>query len=152
MRKTSLQDIKEIAAEQPLILFLGRISWKKGLDRLLSAFALTHHGKLAIVGPDDEKLAPQLAKIARELHIADRVRFLPRTVLGDEKEYLYRSARVFVLPSYSENFGNAILEAMQHGVPVVVTPEVGAADIVHKAGGGLSLQATRNPLAPQFAG
>jgi len=139
-------DIKEIAAEQPLVLFLGRISWKKGLDRLLSAFAFTYHGKLAIVGPDDEKLAPKLAKVARDLHIADRIRFLPRTVLGDEKEYLYRSARVFVLPSYSENFGNAILEAMQHGVPVVVTPEVGAADIVRKAGGGLVVAGDPKPL------
>ena len=131
------EDVKEIAAEQPLILFLGRISWKKGLDRLLNAFALSHLGKLAIVGPDDEKLTPQLAKLARDLQIADRIRFLPRTVLGDDKEYLYRSARMFVLPSYSENFGNSILEAMQHGVPVVVTPEVGAAEIVRKAGSGL---------------
>jgi glycosyltransferase involved in cell wall biosynthesis len=130
-------DVKEIAAEQPLILFLGRISWKKGLDRLLNAFALSHLGRLAIVGPDDEKLMPQLAKVAQDLQIADRIRFLPRTVLGDDKEYLYRSARLFVLPSYSENFGNSILEAMQHGVPVVVTPEVGAAEIVRKAGSGL---------------
>ena len=131
------EDVKEIAAEQPLILFLGRISWKKGLDRLLNAFALSHLGRLAIVGPDDEKLTPQLAKLARDLQIADRIRFLPRTVLGDDKEYLYRSATMFVLPSYSENFGNSILEAMQHGVPVVVTPEVGAAEIVRKAGSGL---------------
>jgi glycosyltransferase involved in cell wall biosynthesis len=130
-------DVREIAEEQPLVLFLGRISWKKGLDRLLNAFALSHVGRLAIVGPDDEKLVPRLAKLARDLEIADRVRFLPRTVLGDDKEFLFRSASAFVLPSYSENFGNAVLEAMQHGVPVVTTPEVGAADIVRKAGGGL---------------
>jgi glycosyltransferase involved in cell wall biosynthesis len=131
------EDVKEIVAEQPLVLFLGRISWKKGLDRLLNAFALSHLGRLAIVGPDDEKLTPQLARVARDLQIADRIRFLPRTVLGDDKEYLYRSAKMFILPSYSENFGNSILEAMQHGVPVVVTPEVGAAEIVRKAGSGL---------------
>src|SRR5262249_22959154 len=101
-------DVKEIAHEQPLVLFLGRISWKKGLDRLLSALAFSELGKLAIVGPDDEELVPHLAKVARELKIAHRVRFLPRTVLGDDKEYLYRSAGVFVLPSYSENFGNAV--------------------------------------------
>jgi glycosyltransferase involved in cell wall biosynthesis len=130
-------DVIEVAREQPLVLFLGRISWKKGLDRLLSAFASLHLGKLAIVGPDDENLAPQLVKAARDLQIANRVRFLPRTVLNDDKEYLYRSASVFVLPSYSENFGNVVLEAMQNGVPVVVTPEVGAAEIVRKAGGGL---------------
>src|SRR5262249_60862553 len=95
-------DVKEITAKHPIILFLGRISWKKGLDRLLNAFALTHLGKLAIVGPDDEKLVPQLVNLARDLEIADRVRFLPRTVLADDKELLFRSASAFVLPSYSE--------------------------------------------------
>jgi glycosyltransferase involved in cell wall biosynthesis len=130
-------EVKELTAERPFILFFGRISWKKGLDRLLNAFALTHLGKLAIVGPDDEKLVPRLAQLARDLQIADRVLFLPRTVLGPDKDYLYRSANVFVLPSYSENFGNAVLEAMQRGVPVIVTPEVGAAEIVRKSEGGL---------------
>src|SRR6266540_4070198 len=90
-------NVKEIAAEQPLVLFLGRISWKKGLDRLLNAFALTNLGKLAVVGPDDENLAPRLAQLAGDLRIADRVRFLPRTVLGRDKSFLYRHAKVFVL-------------------------------------------------------
>jgi glycosyltransferase involved in cell wall biosynthesis len=140
-------DVKEIAAEQPLILFLGRISWKKGLERLLNSFALTNRGTLAIVGTDDENLAPRLAQIACDLRITDRVRFLPRTVLGGDKTFLYRHAKVFVLPSYSENFGNSVLEAMQHGVPVVVTPEVGAADVVHQSGGGFVAAGDPEPFA-----
>jgi glycosyltransferase involved in cell wall biosynthesis len=130
-------DVKEIVAEKPITLFLGRMSWKKGLNRLLRAFALTDLGKLAIVGPDDEKLLPELTQLARDLQIEGRVRFLPRTVLGADKEHLFLSAQVFVLPSYSENFGNTVLEAMQRGVPVVVTPEVGAAEIVRGAGAGI---------------
>jgi glycosyltransferase involved in cell wall biosynthesis len=130
-------DVKQITTEEPLILFLGRISWIKGLDRLLNAFALTRLGKLAIVGPDDENLAPRLAQLARDLHISDRVSFLPRTVLGADKEYLYQSANVSVLPSYSENFGVSVLESMQRGVPVLVTPEVGAAEIVIESNAGL---------------
>jgi glycosyltransferase involved in cell wall biosynthesis len=130
-------DVQKITAEQPLILFLGRISWKKGLDRLFHAFAKTRRGILAIVGPDDENLTPRLVQLAREVQISDRVRILPRMVLGLDKEHLYRSAAAFVLPSYSENFGNSVLEAMQRGVPVVVTPEVGAAEIVRASGGGL---------------
>jgi glycosyltransferase involved in cell wall biosynthesis len=119
-----------ITSQQPLVLFFGRLSWKKGLDRLLRAFALTPAGILAVVGTDDENFAPQLAKLAAELRIADRVRILPRTVIGSEKERLFGAARLFVLPSYSENFGNTVLEAMRRGVPIVVTPEVGAAEIV----------------------
>ena len=133
-------DVKEIVAEQPFILFLGRITWKKGLDRLLNAFTLTNFPKLAIVGPDDENMVPRLARLAGDLKIANRVRFLPRTVLGADKEYLYASAQVFVLPSYSENFGITVLEAMRCGVPVVVTPEVGAAEIVREFGGGIVAQ------------
>jgi glycosyltransferase involved in cell wall biosynthesis len=139
-------DVSDIAAEQALVLFLGRLSWKKGLDRLLRAFARTKAGKLAIVGTDDEGLAPQLIKLARGLRILDRVRILPRTIVGPEKERLFAAARVFVLTSYSENFGNAVLEAMRRRVPVIVTPEVGAADIVRESGGGLVVAGDPRPL------
>src|SRR6516165_3418775 len=138
-------DIEAIASEQPLVLFLGRLSWKKGLDRLLRAFAHTQSAILAVVGPD-ENLAPKLVKLAAELRIADRVRILPRTVIGSEKERLFAAARLFVLPSYSENFGNTVLEAMRRGVPVIVTPEVGAAEIVRKSEAGLVVSRDPEPL------
>jgi glycosyltransferase involved in cell wall biosynthesis len=131
------EDVEAISAEQPLALFLGRLSWKKGLDRLLHAFARTNHGTLAIVGTDDEGLSGQLAKLAKDLRITQRVRILPRTVVGAEKERLFAAAQLFVLSSYSENFGNTVLEAMRRGVPVVVTQEVGAAEIVQQSQGGL---------------
>ena len=139
-------DVDEIASERPLVLFLGRLSWKKGLDRLLRAFSYTSMGKLAIVGTDDEGLAPRLVKLALALRISDRVRILPRTVIGSEKERLFAAARVFVLSSHSENFGNTVLEAMRRRVPVVVTPEVGAADIVRESGGGLVVAGDPIPL------
>jgi glycosyltransferase involved in cell wall biosynthesis len=140
-------DVEAITSEQPLVLFLGRLSWKKGLDRLLRAFARTPAGILAVVGTDDENFAVQLTKLAADLRIADRVRILPRTVIGAEKERLFAAARLFVLPSYSENFGNTVLEAMRRGVPVVVTPEVGAAEIVRKSGAGLVVAGDLEPLS-----
>jgi glycosyltransferase involved in cell wall biosynthesis len=140
-------DVQAIAAEQPLILFLGRLSWKKGLDRLLRAFARTRTAKLAIVGPDDEDLTPRLRQQAAELLITDRVQILPRTVVGADKEHLFAAARLFVLPSYSENFGNAVLEAMRRAIPVVVTPEVGAAHVIEESGGGLVVAGDPEPLA-----
>jgi glycosyltransferase involved in cell wall biosynthesis len=140
-------DVEAITSQQPLVLFLGRLSWKKGLDRLLRAFALTPAGILAVVGTDDENFAPQLAKLAAELRIADRLRILPRTVIGSEKERLFAAARLFVLPSYSENFGNTVLEAMRRGVPIVVTPEVGAAEIVRTSGAGLVVAGDMEPLS-----
>jgi glycosyltransferase involved in cell wall biosynthesis len=129
------------------VLFLGRLSWKKGLDRLLRAFAHTQSAILAVVGPDDENFAPKLVKLVAELRIGDRVRILPRTVIGSEKERLFAAARLFVLPSYSENFGNTVLEAMRRGVPVVVTPEVGAAEIVRESRAGLVVAGEPEPLS-----
>jgi glycosyltransferase involved in cell wall biosynthesis len=52
-----------------------------------------------------------------------------------------------VLPSYSENFGNTVLEAMRRGVPIVVTPEVGAAEIVRTSGAGLVVAGDLEPLS-----
>jgi glycosyltransferase involved in cell wall biosynthesis len=133
-------DIGRVIAAGPLALFLGRLSWKKGLDRLLTAFAPVVGGRLAIVGPDDEGLSAHLVQLATALGIGDRVFILPRTVLGCDKEYLFAAARVFVLPSYSENFGNTVLEAMRRAVPVIVTTDVGAAEMVRESGAGLVVE------------
>jgi glycosyltransferase involved in cell wall biosynthesis len=140
-------DVADITSRQPLCLFFGRLSWKKGLDRLLRAFALTTTGTLAIVGPDDEVMVPALTQLAHDLNIAARVRFLPRVVLGADKEHLYARAQLFVLTSVSENFANTVLEAMQRGVPVVTTPEVGAAKVVTEANGGLVVAGGPEALA-----
>ena len=136
-RGTPAADIAALAGQQPLVLFFGRLAQVKGLDRLLRAFALTRRGTLAIVGNDYEGLATGLSEMVRQLKIDDRVRIVPRTITDADKECMFAAARVFVLPSYSESFGNVGLEAMQRGLPVIVTPEVGAAEAVRESGGGL---------------
>jgi glycosyltransferase involved in cell wall biosynthesis len=142
------RDVRALIDARPAVLFLGRLSWKKGLDRLMDAMAIVPgDAQLAIAGPDDEALAPVLTARAAALGIAGRVRILPRVVTGADREFLYRSARVFVLPSLSENFGNTVLEAMLRARPVIVTPEVGAAEIVREAGGGLVVAGEPAPLA-----
>ncbi len=134
---TVSSDVAELLRRRPLVLFLGRISWKKGLDRLLRSIGwLPEWCCLVIIGNDEEDYLPELQRIAESEGLGDRVRFLPRSVHGADKEALFAAARVFVLPSYSENFGNTVLEAMIRGCPVVVTEEVGAAEVVRAAGGG----------------
>jgi glycosyltransferase involved in cell wall biosynthesis len=91
--------------------------------------------RLIIAGNDEAHYIPKLKVLCTQLGVLDRVRFIG-PVEGAEKWRLYRQASVFVLPSLSENFANTVLEAMAMECPVVVTPEVGLADVVerHKTG------------------
>jgi glycosyltransferase involved in cell wall biosynthesis len=136
-KSTPSEDIRDLVRSQPSVIFFGRLAWVKGLDRLLKAFARSRRGTLAIVGTDYDGLAPRLSQLAKELNIGERVRLVPRTVTGVDKELVFASARLFVLPSYSESFGNAVMEAMQRGLPAIVTPDVGAAEVVRASGGGI---------------
>ncbi len=117
-------------------LYLGRLSWKKGIDRLIRAVARLPEARLVIAGNDEEGVRPRLEALAREILVADRVRFVG-FVDGASKQALLAAARALVLPSLSENFGNVVLEAWVAGTPVVVTPGVGLADEVESAGAGL---------------
>ncbi len=127
-------------ARQPFLLHLGRVSWKKGLDRLLPALARLDGVTLAVAGPDEGGESARLARLARAAGVADRVLFLG-PVAGDDKEALLRGATLFVLPSHSENFGNAALEALARGVPAAVTPEVGLAGAIVEADCGVLVPA-----------
>ena len=121
---------------RPSVLSLGRINWKKGLDRLVRAMPHVENARLLIVGNDEEGYQPKLERIARELGVASRVEYVG-AAHGDAKWELMAGADVFVLASHSENFGNVVLEAMACGVPVVVTPEVGIASAVKTCDAGL---------------
>lgn len=143
--------IAAIIARQPLVLFLSRIHWKKGLDRLIPALAEMPVGHLAIVGNDEEGYLPELQRLAAACGVAERVTFLPRSVSGANKEALFAAAKALVLPSYSENFGNVVLEAMARGCPAVVTPEVGAAEVVRTSGGGVVAAGDPQALARALA-
>jgi glycosyltransferase involved in cell wall biosynthesis len=128
--------VRDLLAGPPFLLFLGRISWKKGLDRLIPALARVPGAVLALAGNDEEGLRPSLEALAREAGVADRTVFLG-AVHGADKAALLHRAAVLVLPSRSENFGNVILESWAAGRPVAVTPEVGLAATVRETGAGI---------------
>ena len=134
------------ASRTDTILYLGRINWKKGLDRLVAALRDVPRAQLVLAGNDEEGLAPRLRAQAEAAGVAPRVTFAGY-VEGDAKRALLDTAAVLVLPSVSENFGNAVLEAMAHGCPVVVTRGVGLAQAVQDAGAGLVAEADPPALA-----
>jgi rhamnosyl/mannosyltransferase len=105
--------------DTPLVLFIGRLVYYKGVEVLLRAMAACP-GTLLLIGEGPEESA--LRVLSRRLEIEHRVKFLGH-VSADELTRHFYAADVFVLPSThrTEAFGVVQLEAMACGVPVVST-------------------------------
>lgn len=140
-------DVARTIAGDGYIFSLGRLVWKKGLDRLIACLPQIPGARLVLAGDDPENHAAHLQREASRAGVADRVVILPRHIEGDDKEALFAAARVFAMPSLSENFGLAAVEAMRRAIPVIVTPEVGMAAIVHSSGGGLVVDGNPSAIA-----
>lgn len=140
-------DVAAAVAGRPTVLALGRISWEKGLDRLLAALPQAPAARVVIAGADADGQAAFLADIARRLGVADRVTLLARFVDGADKEALFAAVRLFAMTSLSENFGLAAFEAMRRGLPVLATANVGMSEIVGDAGAGLVVDAAPQAVA-----
>jgi glycosyltransferase involved in cell wall biosynthesis len=112
-----------------LVLSIGRITAKKGLLDLIRALARMNDMWAVIAGPDDGDgtLNRLLAERSR-LGLGSRVTVLPEGLWARDKAHALADADVFCLPSASENFGNAVLEAAAVGVPVVVSSACGAVE------------------------
>ena len=121
--------ISEITGYTPFILTVGRLSYQKGFDVLLRAFAniqpMFSSIKLVIVG--DGELLEELVRQAIQLNLADRVVFTGKRL--DVPNWLY-NAKLFVLPSRSEGQSFALLEAMAAGVPIVASSASSIPDVV----------------------
>jgi len=122
-----------------IILFFGRLSFKKGLDVLAEAFEEASRGRddlhLVIAGPDDEGLAAPLRGRLEAAGLAGRVTFTGM-LTGDDKLAVLNDADLFVLPSFSENFGISVIEAMVCGVAVLISDRVNIWREVESAGAG----------------
>lgn len=120
----------------PVVFSLGRMNWKKGLDRLILAMTKTEKARLVLAGNDEENYASRLTKLVAENNLMSRTQILG-PLHGRAKWEAFAQSDIFALPSYSENFGIAVLEAMACGLPVVITPEVGLAKTVKEVGAGI---------------
>lgn len=115
-------------AGKSLILCLGRLHQKKGLELLIEAFSRVatrrDDAHLVLAGSGDRDYVMRITQMLRDRGAIDRA-----TITGqlddNEKLAVLRDADIFVLPSYGENFGISIVEAMACGLPVVISDKVG---------------------------
>lgn len=105
------------------ILYLGRLHPIKGLEILLEAWGAVAREfpqwELTLVGPGDASYVASLRHLSAQLDLP-RVTFAGPSY-GAEKGLIYQSADLYVLPSFSENFGVSVAEALAHGLPVITT-------------------------------
>jgi len=130
------------------VVFLSRIHKKKGLDLLVPAWGRLAREfpewELIIVGPDEGGYRATVEELVR-LHACSGTCTLIGPVTGTEKHALLGSADLFVLPSYSEGFPMAVLEAAAHRLPVVMTDECNFPELA-AVGGAWECTATLESL------
>lgn len=152
LSKDKLAEHFPALANDPYVLVMSRLHPKKGLDVLLEAFlslAENGHWRLVIAGdgPSDYVL-----KLKRKLATsAQRERIIFTGWLdGERKAAVLGGASLLALPSYQENFGLCVMEAMSNSVPVLVSPHVNLATEIQSAGAGWISEVDKDALASKL--
>lgn len=125
--------------DQPFVLFMSRLNVKKGLGLLLPAFrdyVHTHPNSVLVLAGPDDGYADTARQFIDSHQLNDSIR-LVGMLTGDAKKAALAEADVFVLPSFSEGFSMAVLEAMAAGTATLVSDKVGFGDVIrqHQAAG-----------------
>lgn len=136
-------------AGKRVILFLGRIQSQKGLDRLARAFARIapefEDAALLVGGPDEDGTRRKAEEILRAAGVLDRATFTG-LLTGSDRLAAFSCADLFVLPSYSEGFSNAVVEALAAGLPVVISEQCNFPEVA-EAEAGFVVPAEEAPVA-----
>jgi glycosyltransferase involved in cell wall biosynthesis len=118
----------------PVVLFLGRVTLQKGPDWFVEAARRVLDAEpgatFVLAGTGD--MLPRVIERAAELGVAGRMLF-PGFVDRERARQLFALADVFVMPSVSEPFGIVPLEAMERGVPVIVSRQSGSSELLKSA-------------------
>lgn len=122
-----------------VFLFLSRIDYKKGLDLLIPAFheilSEFQNVRLVIAGSETKGYEKKIKKLVSKYRLSNRVIFTG-LLKGEAKADAFAGSDVFVLPSQNENFGIAVVESLQSGLPVLISNNVYIHDQISRLKGG----------------
>jgi glycosyltransferase involved in cell wall biosynthesis len=135
----------------PLVLYLGRLNAKKGLDVLIHAMAQVRtripDAHLAVVGAGDPpEFNDQVKTWIRRARLEDTIT-LTGLLTGQEKIQAFADTDVYALPSHAENFSFSTFEAMAAHVPVIISESLNFASEIASRGAGCSVERTSHAFA-----
>lgn len=125
----ALKSLKDLGYK--IVLFLGRITLQKGPEYFVQAAkkVLDHNKKVIFVVAGSGDMQEQMMQEAGHLEILDKMLFTG-FIRGEEKDRIYKTADLYVMPSVSEPFGITPLEAISHGTPVIVSKQSGVSEVL----------------------
>lgn len=133
-RETVRAYSEQRSSRGPVVLFLGRVTFQKGPEYFVQAAArvLEHLPDTVFVMAGSGDMLPRMEALVEDLGITESFRF-PGWLRGAEIERAFSTADVYVMPSVSEPFGIAPLEAMSYDRPVIVSKQSGVSEILRNA-------------------
>lgn len=137
--------------QRPIVLFMSRLHRKKGLDLLIPAFAKANTGDaiLIIAGPDEDGYQAEVETLVTQYKVSSKVMFCG-ALHGPDRVAALTDADLFVLPSYQENFGIVVVEALATNTPVIISDQVNICDQIKASKVGavvpLNVEALANEL------
>jgi len=146
--RSAFRDKHPRIGDKPMVLIFGRVDAKKGFDLLIPAFAKIQpqDAQLVIAGPDLENYTPTIQAMIDKAGLRERVHFTGM-LRGRERVEALAAAELFVLPSYQENFGVSVIEALAAGCPVILSDQVALHRQTTAAGVGATVPLDVNTLA-----
>ena len=137
--KGSFRQKFNLPTDRKMVLFMSRLNAKKGLDLLLPGFreyVRTHPGTMLVLAGSDDGYETTARQFVADNNLSDSIR-LVGMLTGEDKLAALADADLFTLPSYSEGFSMAVLEAMAAGTPALVSDRVGFGEAIrqHEAAG-----------------
>lgn len=152
--KQKIREFYQINPTTPIVLFLSRLHYKKRPDlliRSLSKLALTQSKfHLILAGTGEPEYLQYLQNLVLDSGLTAQTTF-SGFVTGKDKDLLLQGSDIFVLPSFSENFGIAVAEALANGLPVIITPDIQIAPEIYRANAGLIVPGEEETIANAIA-